>query len=406
MADADLSSLKIDKATMVGGAKHTKGRIWWAGITIVLVVVIALLFFTGVIVPSSTVQVSRVTHVYPSQSLTILNASGYVVAQRKSALAAKITGRLIWLGVEEGSKVRQDEVIARLESADVEATRDQAQANIGTARGNVDQTKAELTDATLELERAKTLVGKGFIAKSDYDAAFARYEKAQAALKSAESTVRSGEAALKGANVALEYTLIRAPFNAVVLTKNADVGDIVTPLGAAANAKASVVTVADMGSLKVEADVSESNVGLVQTGQPCEIQLDALPGSRFRGKVHTIIPTADRTKATVLVKVGFVDTDRRILPEMSARVAFLRREPSASETQVRTAVSKSALTQRSGATVIFIIKNGKAWERPVQTGEDLGDMTEIVKGAVSGDQVVMNPPPQLKNGAKVKVAEK
>jgi RND family efflux transporter MFP subunit len=406
MADADLSSLKIDKATMAGGTKRTKGRIWWAGIIVVLIAVIALLFFTGIITPSYTVQASRVTHVYPTQSLTVLNSSGYIVAQRKSAVAAKITGRLIWLGVEEGSKVSQNQVIARLESADVEASRDQAQANIGTARGNLDQAKAELSDATLALERAKILLAKGFIAKSDHDAAFARYEKAQAALKSAESVVRSGEAALKGAQVALEYTLIRAPFNAVVLTKNADVGDIVTPLGAAANAKASVVTVADMESLKVEADVSESNVGLVKTGQPCEIQLDALPGSRFRGKVHTIIPTADRTKATVLVKVGFVDTDRRILPEMSAKVAFLRREPATSETQVRTAVSKVALTQRSGATVLFILRNGKAWEMPVQVGNDLGDMVEIIKGAASGDQVVMNPPSRLKSGATVKVAEK
>jgi multidrug efflux pump subunit AcrA (membrane-fusion protein) len=138
MADADLSSLKIDKATMAGGTKRTKGRIWWVGIIIVLIAVIALLFFTGIIIPSYTVQASRVTHIYPTQSLTVLNSSGYVVAQRKSALAAKITGRLIWLGVEEGSKVRQNQVIARLESADVEASRDQAQANIGTARGNLD----------------------------------------------------------------------------------------------------------------------------------------------------------------------------------------------------------------------------------------------------------------------------
>src|SRR6185369_11157410 len=135
----------------------------------------------------------------------------------------------------------------------------------------------------------------------------------------AEAAVRSSAAALLGARVAYDYSLIRAPFDAVVLTKNADVGDIITPLGAAANAKAAVFTIADMGSLRVEADVSESNLGLVKNGQPCEITLDALPNIRFRGAVHTIVPTADRSKATVLVKVRFIDKDKRVMPEMSAK---------------------------------------------------------------------------------------
>ncbi len=158
--------------------------------------------------------------------------------------------------------------------------------------------------------------------------------------------MKASEAALKGAEVAVEYTLIRAPFDAVVLTKNADVGDIVTPIGAAANAKAAVVTVADMDSLKVEADVSEANLELVRVGQPCEIQLDALPEARFRGRVHMIVPTADRSKATVMVKVGFVDEDPRILPEMSAKVAFLSRPPTAAEKEPRTAVARSAVVEQ------------------------------------------------------------
>ena len=137
--------------------------------------------------------------------------------------------------------------------------------------------------------------------------------------------MKASNAALEGANVAIEYTLIRAPFDAIVLTKNADIGDIVTPIGAAANAKAAVVTIADMNSLEVEADVSESNLSQIRVGQPCEIQLDALPQARFRGAVHMIVPTADRSKATVMVKVRFVDKDPRILPEMSAKVAFLSR---------------------------------------------------------------------------------
>ena len=181
--------------------------------------------------PSISVQAATVTQVYPSQTFTLLNASGYVVAQRKSALATKVTGSLVWLGVEEGSKVRAGEIIARLENADVTAARAQAQANLSTARWNLDEAKAEYVDATLGLNRARELVAKGYIAQADHDTAKARYDKAVAAVRAGEAVVKSSEAALKAADVALEYTLIRAPFNAVVLTKNADVGDIVTPLG-------------------------------------------------------------------------------------------------------------------------------------------------------------------------------
>jgi len=405
MASEDLSSLRIEKSALVSRTRHRK-RLYWIVSVAVLVALVATLLRTGVIGPSISVQAATVTQVYPSQTFTLLNASGYVVAQRKSALATKVTGSLVWLGVEEGSKVRAGEIIARLENADVTAARAQAQANLSTARWNLDQAKAEYVDATLGLKRARELVAKGYIAQADYDTAKARYDKAVAAVRAGEAVVKSSEAALKAADVALEYTLIRAPFNAVVLTKNADVGDIVTPLGAAANAKASVVSVADMDSLKVEADVSESNLEQVKLGQPCEIQLDAIPGERFRGKVHMIVPTADRTKATVLVKVGFIDSDPRILPEMSAKVAFLSRSPDASEEKARTAVSKSAVAERNGRAVLFLLKEGHAVETPVTLGGHLGDMEEVRAGVKAGDRVVMGPPAGLKDGSKVSIVQK
>jgi RND family efflux transporter MFP subunit len=406
MANEDLASLKIEKSAVITRNRRKKRRYYWLVVVVLAILALVALYRTGLLVPSASVQVSRVTQIYPSQTFTKLNASGYVVAQRKSALATKVTGRLVWLGVEEGNNVKAGDVIARLESADVQAARDQAGANANTARWNTDQAKAELTDATLGLQRAKDLVSKGYIAQADYDTAVARYNRADAAVRAGEATIKATEAAVKAAEVALEYTLIRAPFDAVVLTKNADVGDIVTPLGAAANAKASVVTVADMGSLKVEADVSESNLGQVKVGQPCEIQLDALPESRFRGKVHMIVPTADRSKATVLVKVGFVDGDPRILPEMSAKIAFLSRAPTPEEQRSRTAVSKTAILNRNGATAVFIVKAGEVVETPVKLGEHLGDMEEVLSGAKAGDQVVVNPPANLKNGSKIKVTEK
>ncbi len=155
-------------------------------------------------------------------------------------------------------------------------------------------------------------------------------------MNAAESGIRANEAALAAANIQMEYTLIRAPFDAVVLTKNADIGDIVTPLAAVAEAKSAVVTIADMDSLQVEADVAESNVGQVRAGQPCEIQLDALPERRLRGEVHVVVPTGDRTKATVMVKVKFIDQDPRILPEMSAKVSFLSKPLADVEQKPRT----------------------------------------------------------------------
>jgi RND family efflux transporter MFP subunit len=297
-------------------------------------------------------------------------------------------------------------VIARLEGDDVEAAKEQAEANLKGSRYNLEQAKAELNDATLSFRRNKELVAKGYVAQSDYDSAEARYKKDVAAVEAAEAAVKTAKAALKGANVAIEYTLIRAPFDAVVLTKDADVGDIVTPLGAAANAKASVVTIADMGSLQVETDVSESNIHQVRIGQPCEIQLDAIPDERFRGAVHMIVPTADRTKATVQVKVRFIDKDDRILPEMSAKVAFLSREVRKGEEKPRTAVYSSAVVSRGGKKMVFLIKENRVVETPVTTGEVFGDMTEVLSGVKAGDRVAVKPLDKLKDGRKIKVAEK
>lgn len=218
--------------------------------------------------------------------------------------------------------------------------------------------------------------------------------------------MKAAEAALEGAKVSVEYTLVRAPFDAVVLTKNADIGDIITPLGAAANAKAAVVTIADMNSLQVEADVSESNLEQVKAGQPCEIQLDALPDKRFRGEVHMVIPTADRSKATVMVKVRFLDKDPRILPEMSAKVAFLSKAVSPEEEKSRTTINPAAVVSRNNKTTAFVIKEGQVEEQEIATGEKLGDLLVVTGGVRAGDRVVLNPSKGLKSGSRVKQAEK
>ena len=405
MTGEELLKLKIDKSKVAIGPRKKRKLVYWA-LVIFSILVLGFLYVRGVFTPAIQVQVATVTQFYPSQAFTMLNASGYVVAQRKSALASKVTGRLIWLGVEEGSRVKKDQVVARLDNQDVNASKNQAAANVNVARFNLEQAQAELRDATLSFNRNKELLARGVVARQAYDDALARYEKAVAAVASAEAVLKANTAALEGAAALLEYTLIRAPFDAVVLTKDADVGDIVTPLGAAANAKASVVTIADMSSLEVEADVSESNLSQVRPGQPCEIQLDALPELRFRGEIHMIVPTADRSKATVMVKVRFNDKDGRILPEMSAKVAFLSRSVKAEEGKSRTALHRTALVDRKDRKVVFLANGDRVFETPVSLGGPMGDMIEILEGVKPGDRVVLNPSDRLKNGSKIKIEEK
>jgi len=404
MANEDLGKLKIDKGTPVRSGVR-RGKRFWIAAACVAALLVAL-FVSGVLTPAVTVETGTVTQVYPSQAYTLLNASGYVVAQRKAAVAAKITGRLEWLGVEEGSRVKQGEILARLENQDSAASRDQAAATLKTSRASLEEARAELTDATLSFERQKKLLKEGIVARADYDAAEARYLRARAAVSGANSSIAASEAALRGAEVNLEYSFIRAPFDAVVLTKNADIGDIVTPIGAAANAKAAVVTIADLASLLVEADVSESNLETVRVGQPCEIQLDALPEARFRGRVHMVVPTADRSKATVLVKVRFEKLDPRILPEMSAKVAFLQRPVAPGEEKPRTAVNPAAVVEREGRKALFLVKGDRVAETPVTVGAKFGDMLEITSGAKPGDRIALKPLDKLKDGAKIKTAEK
>jgi RND family efflux transporter MFP subunit len=405
MANEDLSQLKIDKTTDIYRPKRRRKIIYMtAGIC--FIVLLGVFYIKGIFTPAVQVEAANVTQVYPSQTFTLLNASGYVVAQRKAAVASKVTGRLISMTVEEGSRVKKGEIIARLENDDVIALRDQADANLSAVRYNLEQSKAELNDATVSFNRNKELVSQGYISKAENDVSEARYNKAVAAVAAAEAAVKANAAGLQNAKVSLEYTLIRAPFDAVVLTKNADVGDIVSPLSASANAKAAVVTIADMDSLQVEVDVSESNLQQVKIGQPCEIQLDAFPDSRFRGMVHMIVPTADRTKATVLVKVRFMDKDNRILPEMSAKVAFLSREVREDEKKPRTALNPAAITDRNGKKSVYLIKENRVVETEVALGEKLGDTVEVLRGVKAGERVVLKPLDKMRNGSRIKIAEK
>ncbi len=405
MPEEDIAKLKIEKSEMIVKARRSRKPLVIALIALLLLIAGGL-YFGGILVPAISVDVTTISPFYPSQSVSLLNASGYIVAQRKAAVASKVTGRLVALMVEEGSKIKQGQIIARMENIDVSAVRDQAAANRNTSRANLEQAKADRDNAQREYERYKRLVANGYVSRSAYETVETRYQRAVEGVKALEAAVQAGDAALKTAEASLDYTLIRAPFDGVVLTKNADVGDIVTPIGAAANAKAAVVTIADMNSLQVEADVSETSITTIRVGQPCDIQLDALPNMRFRGEVHAVVPTVDRSKATVLVKVRFLDKDPRMLPDMSAKVSFLSRRLSPEEMKPRLAASRSALIDRKGGTFAYLLEGNRVRQTPVRIGATFGDMVEIVSGLKEGDRVVVTPPKGLKDGSRIKIAER
>jgi RND family efflux transporter MFP subunit len=402
MPDLELEKLRIEKTALRPKARKRK-RLMWAALMVMLAGAFAILYWQGLLTPAVEVQAAVVQNVYPSQGLTLLNASGYVVADRKSAVASKLTGRLVYLGVEEGSRVKEGQVIARLESRDAAAARDRALQNVAVARYNLEQARAELDNAILDYERKKTLAATGTIARSAFDTAEARYKTAKASVEALSAAGRATQAALEEANVLLDYTNIRAPFDAVVLTKNADIGDIVTPLAATADAKAAVVTIADMGSLLVEVDVSESNIAQVRVEQPCEIRLDAFPDTRFPGRVHMILPTADRSKASITVKVAFLEREPRVLPEMSAKVAFLSRAVGAGEQAPVRAVPAAAVGARDGKEVVFLIQGDQVREVPVELGRRLGEMVELREGPAVGSRIAASPVDRLKDGARVSI---
>jgi len=407
MEKDDLSQLKITRSEPNSSLTKVrlKKRIIFITLAILGMMFFGILYWRGFLEPTREVEGTTVSLLYPSQTFTVLNASGYVVAQRKAAVASKGTGRLESLAVEEGNRVKKGQIIAQLENADIQATLNQAQANVNTAKANLVQIEAEMKDVQLKYDRSKRLIQSKAIAQAEFDSSEAKFQQLQAGKTAAQSQIGAAEAGLKAAQVALEYTLIRAPFDGVILTKNADVGEVVAPFGSSLNTKAAVVTMADLGSLLVEADVSEVNLEKVKVGQPCEIQLDALPGNRFTGLVHMIVPTADRSKGTILTKIKFKELNDRVLPEMSAKVAFLS-QPVSGQEKPKVVVPPSALVEKNGKTLIYRIEKDQVREVPVQKGSVLTDFIEISQGLKAGEKIVLKANQGLRDGTRIKIAEK
>lgn len=396
----DLQQLKIDRTQPHAQPARTSRWLW---------AVAALLAAAGGVATFTSqpiaVQTAVVVPLYPSQALTQLNATGYVVAQRKASIASKATGRLEWLGVREGSRVKRGELLARLENSDLQAAVDQARANVQSAQAALRQQQAELDDASQAHRRAQGLLAQQFISPAAFDETRARLNRAKAGVAVQQAGIQAAIAALKATQVARDNSEIRAPFAGVILTKNANVGDVVAPFSSSAESKAAVVTMADLDTLEIEADVAESSLVKVRIGQPCEIQLDALPEARLLGEVANMVPSVDRSKATVTFKIRFVENSDKVLPEMSAKVAFLSRPLQPQERKPRLTVPPAALAGQT-SSVWVATDDGRATRRPIRLGARLGDVLEVAAGLKAGEKIVLNPPARLSDGDSVREAEK
>lgn len=406
----DLSRLRIDRSREVesnpSGSKRNTAVFW--GIAGLAAVAALFFFFRNGFSSAVEIQTYNVVTVSPAQQNAVLTASGYVVAQRQAAVASKGTGRLVYLGVEEGDQVKEGQIIAQLEHSDLDAALAETKASLNQALANVEEAKAERADAAANFERYEKLLTDQLVARSAFDAAEARFKRAEASVGASEAAVQVARTRVRAAEVALEYTNIRAPFDGTVLTKNADVGEIVAPFGASTTARAAVVSIADMSSLEVEADVSESNIQRIKPGQSCEIVLDAYQDTRYPGLVGKIVPTADRAKATVLTKIKFVERDERVLPEMSAKVTFLSQPLAESEMSgaKKIVIPPATVVARGDQKAVFVVRDGSVTETPVEIAGTIGSQLEVRSGLSEGQQIVLNPPADMKSGMKVKLAEK
>jgi HlyD family secretion protein len=329
----------------------------------------------------------------------LLTASGYVVARRKAVVSAKIQGRLADLKVEEGSQVREGDVIARLESADYEAQVQRAEAAVARAQ-------ADLAENQRQARVAEDLARQSVVSGDALDAARSRVSIAQAALRQAQAELQLNQALLQN-------TLIRAPFSGVVVKKMAEVGESVAPIPPGVNistASGAIVALADLATLEVETDVSESNVAKLGEGQPAEVTVEAFPDRKYRAVLRQVIPTADRTKATVQVKVTILDKDKDLKPEMSAKATFLEREAPASATAAPAApqvtVPKEAIATRDGHPVVFEVVAGKVRQRDVVVGTERQGQLVVKDGLAGSETLVARPPESLRDGDRVRIASK
>lgn len=391
----DLASLRIDR--------ETPRRSRW-GVPL-LVLLLAILVVGGFYyqrahpvfgaVEVETFRPTVESSSSPNAGTPILTASGYLVARHQSVVSSKIQGRISSLRVEEGSVVSAGDILATLDNQDAEAA-------IVKAKADIEYAKADLAEAQRQEKLQEDLFKEKVVSQDALDAAKAKVNLAAAAIQQDQANLQVQQAYL-------DFTIVRAPFSGIVVKKMTEVGESVAPIPPGVNISTSsgaIVAIADMNSLEAEVDVNESNVGQLQPNQPADVQVQAVPGHTYKGVLRQVIPTADRTKATVTVKVSILDKDKYLRPEMSCNVTFLepKHTESASATPQRIlTVPKDAVIQRDGKPTVFEIEDGKARALTVVTGADLHGQLIVKQGLAGGETLVSNPPQKLKDGDVVKI---
>ena len=350
------------------------------------------------------VEVATVTERAAGTQASVLNASGYVTARRRATISSKVTGKLTEVNVEEGMAVREGQVLARLDDATVRASLGLARAQLEASKRAVPEIEVRLEEARINLRRRDQLRKDGLATPSEIDQAQAEVNSLIARIGSVREQINVAESQVVLQQTALNDMVIRAPFSGVAISKDAQPGEMVSPVSAGGGfTRTGISTIVDMRSLEIEVDVNESYINRVSPAQPVTAVLDAYPDWQIPAKVITVVPTADRQKATVLVRIGFNALDPRILPDMGVKVTFLR-EADAAVTQVAqpvTLVPKAAVRSEDNTSFVYVVRDQTVERRAVQTGGTDGDRLEVTAGLKGGDRVVVSPPADLAEGVRI-----
>jgi len=399
----DLDGLRIARAPERAGV----GR--WVG-WILLLVVVATSGVAGyrwvTRVRPVEVQVATVTERPVGTQAAVLNASGYVTARRRATVSSKITGKVVEVNVEEGMAVTEGDVLARLDDSTVRAALALAEAQAEAAKQSVAENEVRLAEARVTLGRLNQLLTDRIVGQAEVDAVKANVDSIEARIGSIRQQVRVAERQVELQKTDLDNTIIRAPFSGVAISKDAQPGEMVSPVSAGGGfTRTGICTIVDMRSLEIEVDVNEAYIGRVKARQNVTAVLDAYPDWQIPARVITMVPTADRQKATVLVRIGFARLDPRILPDMGIKVTFLRKENAeidpAPAAQATVLVPKAAVRMEEGQNFVFVVRDDAVERRAVRIGGADGDRLEVVAGLQSGERVVVSPPADLRDGALV-----
>ena len=399
----DLSSLRIERAPL-----SAPSRRWGRWVVLLLLLGAAgggAWWWSQRVVPIE-VEVAQVSQRAVGTQASVLNASGYVTARRRATVSSKVTGKVIEVNVEEGMAVREGQVLARLDDSTMRAGLELARAQLEAARRAVPEVEVRLEEARLTLARRQRLAKEGLATPADLEQAEAEVNSLIARIGSLRELVNVAERQVTLQQIAIDDMVIRAPFSGVAISKDAQPGEMVSPVSAGGGfTRTGISTIVDMRSLEVEVDVNESYINRVTAGQPVTAVLDAYPDFEIPAKVIAVVPTADRQKATVLVRIGFNALDPRILPDMGVKVTFLREptEGSAPAARPVALVPKSAVRTEGGASYVFLVKLDTVERRAVQTAGTDGDRLEVTAGLSAGDRVVVAPPPGVAEGTPIVV---